>query len=273
MAPYYYLQEPAGSCMNGCCRTNPCLNGGSCTERCNDVTVKFECFCAARFTGKVCEKLISSCSEYQELKNQVVNGIFEIASPSTTGFIKVFCDFTSEPEFVWTLVESFEKGERHHFHGGSFSEDIPINPNSPMFSRYRLPLNAMTHLLSQSTHFRATCEFEKIFSYIDYLRGNVSSLDLMAHMSACKFFERINIRGIDCMDCKAYYWSYYGMHAHIESTVAAQWYCQCATCVSWRNSIGTEDSFGYYDQINPAHRCVQNDKATTQWWLGVRRSS
>ena len=43
--------------MNSCCRTNPCLNGGACTEHCDDVTVKFECSCAAGFAGKICDNV------------------------------------------------------------------------------------------------------------------------------------------------------------------------------------------------------------------------
>ena len=29
-----------------------------------------------------------------------------------------------------------------------------------------------------------------------------------------------------------------------------------------------EDNFGYYDTVNPLHRCTSGDKATTQWWFG-----
>ena len=259
--------------MNGCCRTNPCLNGGLCSERCDNVTVKFECSCATGFTGKVCEKMISSCFQYHELESSVQNGIYEISKPSNTGLFNVYCDFTSEPKFVWTLIESFEKIKNSLF-DYSFSVDRPTNPNNPQFSEYRLPLGAMTHLLSHSTHFRATCEFNKTFSHRDYLRGNVSSLDLMAVVwpGECVSFERINIRGIECMDCKAQYWSTIDWHGHIESTVDAQWYCPCANCVKWINNLGSEDSFGSYSVINPAHRCVRNDHATTQWWLGVQRS-
>ena len=34
------------------CQTNPCLNGGSCTNKHGD----YECTCPAEFTGKNCEQ-------------------------------------------------------------------------------------------------------------------------------------------------------------------------------------------------------------------------
>ena len=33
---------------------------------------------------------------------------------------------------------------------------------------------------------------------------------------------------------------------------------------------GGEDNFGWYQTVNPVHRCVSSDDSTTQWWLGVR---
>ena len=51
--------------MNGCCRTNPCLNGGACTEHCDDVTVKFECSCAAGFAGKICDNVAPMNNEIE----------------------------------------------------------------------------------------------------------------------------------------------------------------------------------------------------------------
>ena len=29
-----------------------------------------------------------------------------------------------------------------------------------------------------------------------------------------------------------------------------------------------EDNFGFYQDVNPDHRCSANPIATTQWWLG-----
>jgi len=68
---------------------------------------------------------------------------------------KVYCDFTSEPSFIWTLVESFELIKRSAFRY-DFLTDIPIRADDPQFSEHRLPLSARTHLLIDATHIRAT---------------------------------------------------------------------------------------------------------------------
>ena len=263
-----HFQEPAGNCTNGCCRSNPCLNGGTCTEHCDDVTVKFSCLCAAGFTGKVCEKTSHSCSSFYALDNSVQNGVYEISDHNDSEQFKVYCDFTSEPSFIWTLVESFKKINKGAFNE-DFLADLPIRPNDPQFSEHRLSLSARTHLLSFATHIRATCEFDKGFSYTDYLRGKVNDIYLVGG-GRCTPFERINIRGIECSDCKARYYGVSGEHNHIASAQGQE--CGCDNCVPWVNSVGSEDSFGLYHSSNPNHRCVQNDHATTQWWLGVQVS-
>ncbi|KAL9969773.1 hypothetical protein ACROYT_G022030 [Oculina patagonica] len=260
--------EAAGSCMNGCCRTNPCLNGGLCTEHCDNVTVKFSCSCVAGFTGNFCETTLTlhSCSSYYASDSSLQNGVYEISNHNNTERFNVYCDFTSEPGFIWTLVESFEKIKKNDFKN-DFLADMPIRANDPQFSEHRLSLSARTHLLSDSTHVRATCEFDKGFSYTDYLRGKLSYIQLVGS-NGCKLFERINIRGIECRDCKARYYGVYNEHNHIASDVGQS--CGCANCVQWVNSTNSEDSFGHYGSANPNHRCVRNDQATTQWWLGVQ---
>lgn len=257
--------------MNGCCKTNPCLNGGTCTEHCDDVTLKFSCSCVAGFVGKVCEtaSLMHSCSSYYASDSSVQNGVFEISNHNNSELFNVYCDFTSEPSFIWTLVESFEKIKKSAFNN-DFLADMPIRANDPQFSEHRLSLSARTHLLSDATHIRATCEFDKGFSYTDYLRGKLTDIDLVGS-SGCRLFERINIRGIECMDCKARYFGKSGEHNHIGSAQGQE--CSCGNCVpTWTNSVGSEDSFGLFVSRNTDHRCVQNDQATTQWWLGSQVS-
>ena len=255
--------------MNGCCRTNPCLNGGTCTEHCDDVTLKFNCSCVAGFTGKVCERK-PSCSSYYAADSAVTNGVYGINNPNSNELFKVYCDFTSESNFVWTLIESFKKSILKGFNY-DFYTDKPIRSNDPQsFSAHRLSLSAMTYLLSDTTHIRATCEFNNGFSYTDYLRGKLTEFELITSGGRCTLFEYINIRGINCTDCKAKYWGKAGEHGHIASTVSAS--CTCPNCVKWTDNIKSEDSFGFYGSANPDHRCVQNNDTTTQWWLGVKVS-
>lgn len=253
--------------MNGCCKTNPCLNGGTCSEHCDNITVKFSCSCVAGFTGKVCEAR-SSCATFFALDNSVQNGVYEMSDGSQV--FKVYCDFTSEPSFIWTLVESFELIKRSAFRY-DFLTDIPIRADDPQFSEHRLPLSARTHLLIDATHIRATCEFNKGFNYTDYLRGKLTEIELVRQGGRCTLFERINIRGNECRDCKALYFGKSGEHNHIASAEGQE--CPCSSnCVTWTGSVGSEDSFGLFAARNPDHRCVRNDQATTQWWLGVQVS-
>ena len=253
--------------MNGCCKTNPCLNGGTCSEHCDNVTVKFSCSCVAGFTGKVCEAK-SSCTTHYAFDNSVQNGVYEISNGSRV--FKVYCDFTSEPNFIWTLVESFELNKRTAFNY-NFLADIPIREDDPQFSEHRLSLSARIHLLADATHIRATCEFDKGFNYTDYLRGKLTEIELVTQRGRCTLFERINIRGNECTDCKARYYGISREHNHIASAEGQE--CPCSNnCVSWTGSVNSEDSFGLFAARNTEHRCARNGQATTQWWLGIQVS-
>lgn len=259
--------------MNGCCKTNPCLNAGNCTEHCDDAKVKFSCSCAAGFTGKVCELgtkfTMHSCFSYYASNSSVQNGVYEISDHNETEQFTVYCDFTSELNFIWTLVESFEKIRKGLFNK-NFWADWPVRANDPQFSEHRLSLGARNHIRSEATHIRATCEFDKGFSYTDYLRGKLTDIEPLVGSNGCRSVERINIRGNECIDCKALYYGVENEHNHIAS--AANQHCSCPNCVPWVNSTGSEDSFGLFISMNPNHRCVRNDQATTQWWLGVQVS-
>ena len=252
--------------MNGCCRTNPCLNGGSCTEHCDDVNVKFRCSCTAGFAGKVCQSKATSCFSHYAFDSSVLNGVYEIGNRNDGELFKVYCDFTSEKDFVWTLVESFEKRKKSLFNHPFFA-DVPIRSNDPQFSEHRMSGKAVEYLYSESTHIRATCEFDKGFNYNDYLRGKLSDVALHRNDGQCTLFERLNIRGIECFHCKAKYFVKTVEHGHIASDEGNS--CGCQTCVTWTDSVNSEDSFGLYGGANSKHRCVRNETATTQWWLGV----
>ncbi|CAH3137174.1 unnamed protein product [Porites lobata] len=46
---------PAVGCQNGCCESNPCLNGGTCHETCDVIGKRFNCECGPHSYGKLCE--------------------------------------------------------------------------------------------------------------------------------------------------------------------------------------------------------------------------
>ncbi|XP_028512684.1 uncharacterized protein LOC114574399 [Exaiptasia diaphana] len=55
-----YLMPPGVQCYNGCCRSQPCLNGGTCIEHCDSPKEKFTCSCNYKFHGKTRRLLKSS---------------------------------------------------------------------------------------------------------------------------------------------------------------------------------------------------------------------
>ena len=102
------------TCTNGCCRNNPCLNGGTCNEICEPTSVRYNCSCPVPFVGKHCEiQLRRSCQDY---KAAGVNksGLYAIEDDSNQTF-QVFCDFDSEPGFAWNLIESFSLSKKDLF--------------------------------------------------------------------------------------------------------------------------------------------------------------
>ena len=52
------------TCVSGCCKNNPCQNGGTCTEICEPTSVRYNCSCPAKFIGRHCEKR-KSCQAYK----------------------------------------------------------------------------------------------------------------------------------------------------------------------------------------------------------------
>lgn len=56
---YFSLIKQKGSqpksCHNGCCQSQPCLNGGICSEMCDVRGKRSQCACVPGFTGFRCE--------------------------------------------------------------------------------------------------------------------------------------------------------------------------------------------------------------------------
>ena len=94
------------TCINGCCRNNPCLNGGTCNEICDPSSVRYNCSCPVQFVGRHCEiQLRKNCQSYKSAGINV-SGLYKIIDDNNETF-QVFCDFDSEPGFAWNLIQSF----------------------------------------------------------------------------------------------------------------------------------------------------------------------
>eukprot|EP00795_Rhopilema_esculentum_P005336 gene5336-507_t len=64
------------------------------------------------------------------------NGIYAISDE--TGLIHhVYCDFSSEPNFAWTLVTSFSLENNNQFKSNPFYNNDPISEHEPNWKKYR----------------------------------------------------------------------------------------------------------------------------------------
>ena len=143
----------------------------------------------------------------------------------------------------------------------------PINENSPNWFLYRLTAGRMKSLRDVSTHWRATCSFEKygINHYKDYVRGRFADADIFAFMGSgvCLKTELVNIRGHTGIQKTARFWQVLSTFLlHIDSSLKG---CQFDPTAG---SVSSEDNFGFYDYVNPKFTCTMNADSTTQWWFG-----
>ena len=262
------------SCQSNhqCCEPNPCLNGGTCIRSCANAKHKFYCTCPHEFVGRRCHrKRPRSCKEYFLLSGGRLKSGVHYLLDSNNGSIMVYCDFESEKEFVWTLIESFEFANNVIFKKKAFYRNVPVNENTHQWQKYRLSNPHMKEIEGHSTHVRATCNFDREgLKYIDYLRASLTEVDVMnlriiSGFAPCVKFEFINIRGGGCMDCTCHFTQGDSMHAHVDSA-KAWWQCQLKS----PGYVSSEDDFGRYNYYNPTHRCVSSANSTTQWWLGER---
>jgi hypothetical protein len=180
----------------------------------------------------------------------------------------------SEPEMVWTLIESFPLSMKDKYERQSFTKDFPSNEESFNWSDYRLSRSVMQHVKRDATHWRATCNYDKGgLNKTDYIRGLLIDMDILTYLgsSTCAKVEYINVRGISCENCTAYFKQNTNSHAFVDSGYGSKIGCQ------WdgRNGsislglVNNCDNFGKYIITNPSHRCTASPSSTTQWWLGI----
>ena len=257
------------SCSNKCCEENPCSNGGTCTELCHHAKQKFTCICAIGYVGKFCEKKSpTSCKQLQlEAQKPKNSTVYTLYDPASKSFYQTFCDLTSANGFIWTLLESFSLAKNNHFKAQPFDKDYPVNQNSFKRNKFRLSLPIMNSTRSHSTHFRATCNFNTDGRVTtDYLRAKTTDLNILQLDGwPCVKMEYINIRGYDCYDCMAKMVQGINWHLPTDSSLTS-----CRFKIAHDSSVESEDNFGYYDIVNPLHRCTSGDNATTQWWFGAQ---
>ena len=220
-------------------------------------------------SGKTTKEIPArSCLDYFK-RGQRTCGFYKINDLSGNTFT-VYCDMNSEAGAAWTLVMSYALKNRimKQFRKSTLQENAPVNENSPNWNVYRMSLTQMTHLKSQSTHWRATCSFPILgVDYTDYVRGKFADFDIMTFLGngVCKKVEYVNIRGHRCAHCTSKWWQLRNINApHIDSSATG---CEF---VPWSGVILVkgEDNFGFYGVVNSKFRCSSDSSATTNWWFG-----
>ena len=112
--------------------------------------------------------------------------------------INCFCDIDSEKRFVWTLIESLSLRNNNKFSDKAFYQNYPKKSERIFaWSKFHLSRALMMATANNSTHVRATCNFDsEKRNYRDYLRAKLSDLNVMNFNSIqCKKIEFVSVRG------------------------------------------------------------------------------
>ncbi|XP_065051798.1 uncharacterized protein LOC135681285 isoform X5 [Rhopilema esculentum] len=196
------------------------------------------------------------------------NGIYAI---NGTGLIHhVYCDFSSEPNFVWTLVTSFSLANNYLFKNKPLYDNDPISEYEPNWNSYRLAFSVMEYVSSVSTHWRATCSYPGYgVDYRDYVRAKLSEINPLTYNTygECRTVELINIRGYSATGQLVKFWQRWDLFFCTDSS-----YDSCFVLAK-PGSILNEDNFGYYGTVNKDFRCTENSASTTQYWIGASTQS
>lgn len=182
----------------------------------------------------------------------------------------MFCDFSSEPGWAWTLVMSQSFGSRSEsfaktsFQGGGFK-----NQHKPNWEKYRIGKGRMWIIKAQSSHWRVTCDFPNFgVDYKGYARAPFKNLNPLKYDASgeCREMEYINIRGHNCTKCKAAWWQ---TKKQFLTHFSDQDRCQFGTTPEF---VHNEASFGGYwkNNVNLEFRCSTKETSSTNHWFGGR---
>jgi len=266
---------PPGVCRNGCCQSQPCLNGGTCIEHCDSPLEKFTCNCTNKYTGRVCEKYISDCYDvlkYARFDYRFRNKTFiaTAVDVETSEEQTIICSLPSNYNRSWTLVESFKLSYNQFFYLKAFFQDSPRSPSSANWIDYRMSLARMQAVRAKSTHFRATCSYEaREHIFPDYLRASFAQNDLMKNQARhghCFIAEAIDILNTTYNDLSIGIWHAAEMyHPHIDVSLSLP----CGTSLEkFPGTLSNEDFFGFNLVLNREFKCTSSISATTNWWFG-----
>jgi hypothetical protein len=211
-----------------------------------------------------------SCKDWKDA-GTTTNGEYLIDVDGTGPMrpFKAYCNFNYDGK-AWTLVTSWRKDRNYMFQNSGFGQSRAVNQDMPQKKNevYRLSLQRMNELRSQSTHWYSACNMETNPSR-DSVRAKFSSMDFVSYIGGggCYKMEYVNVRGNTCTNCNAPWWqSNSGYALHIDSGGN---HCGSSGLGNIHSgAVGSEDNFGYYGSPASGFKCTQSSSSTTQFWMG-----
>jgi hypothetical protein len=108
-----------------------------------------------------------SCMDIYKRDSTAVNGLYWIKRPSIASPFQVYCG-----DKGWTLIESWTLANDAPRTSKSFLDDWPVNQDSVNWEDYRLNLDRMKALISNTNYaqYSATCNADTVLSSNLYSR-------------------------------------------------------------------------------------------------------
>ena len=248
---------------------------------------RYTCVCPDGYHGNECEVPITSCLGYAESEGK--SGMYKVVHSASNSLYEVYCHFGTEG--TWTLVMSNSFQNQSSGLKETLTENLPVNQDALTWGGYRLSKPRMESIRDNSTFLQFTCDYEKhrvvpvpldhvqiLFADVKVSNMHADVLGLNDHSQFFPVFSgRGKIGGEDLHGCqvKLHQRSSRPLHVHVKSISAAgDSACKISgfTCFSdgkFFDSFFKPPCGENCDCANIVHRCIQNNRSTTQLWFGV----
>lgn len=189
----------------------------------------------------------------------------------------VYCDFSSELNFVYTLVTSWKFSNRMMIPFGTrgYNLDDPVNQFNPNWFSYRMSKSRMEQVrnLPGTTHWRITCNFDTLpgVDYRDYLRFKFMDFDpLSGTIGGCRKADYVNVMGSGCQSCEVFLRQHPNHSLSIESDPNLKTCSHTFLDVNGKKFKNLYNVFGLINihHYNPNFRCHNHPDASTSLWFG-----
>ncbi|CAH3121686.1 unnamed protein product, partial [Pocillopora meandrina] len=213
------------TCGNGCCRNNPCLNGGTALKSVSPRVLGTTVPVQSRLLGNIAR-----------LDWEVVRITKQL------GITHLDCTQSLMEDLVF------------------YDDYRVINGDTRNWQAYLIKRPYLLWLTDHSTHWRATCRYNTDnLVYTDYLKASLEDFDIIRDeprvRQSCRRCEYVNIRGNECVNCTARTWYEKG---HFPLLIDSSIQGDCDFNGNMPNAaVPNEDNFGLYNAVNPKFRCTQ----------------